>query len=311
GFPQLGDYLQPPHLCTFMDVENSPLDKVFNVFQGQWLMWRNAHNTQNAQMMSISSQDLIIKMGGQREMIRICNNWDAREELRRLDYLPHPSTNQPCSGPEPPTGIPPKRAHEYPLGNNQLSSREHALPDGRSYRLPGPGIRQPSGRDGTSTTCSPAFKSRSAAAVPTPTATAAAASAATPAAGKSVYWMPAADHTSYGRKTHPPSSISTHTPIHKGLTCQSTPLLAGLLPREVPRQPASTLLDWPEELQAPKESYFHCDGNKGLLHESREESRKTPKTPWLCQRQRPNESKLPLSTTSSSNPEYFLNNASI
>ncbi|KNZ56226.1 hypothetical protein VP01_2463g2 [Puccinia sorghi] len=84
-----------------MDVENSPLDTVLNVFQGQWLMWMNARNAQNAQMMrmaltqAISSQELIIEMGGQREMIRICDNWDAREELRHLDYLPHLSTNLP------------------------------------------------------------------------------------------------------------------------------------------------------------------------------------------------------------------------
>lgn len=84
-----------------MDVENSPLDTVLNVFQGQWLMWMNARDAQNARMMrmalsqAVSSQDLIIEMGGQREMNLICENWDAREELRRMDYLPHPSTNPP------------------------------------------------------------------------------------------------------------------------------------------------------------------------------------------------------------------------
>ncbi|KNZ44905.1 hypothetical protein VP01_8704g1, partial [Puccinia sorghi] len=84
-----------------MDVENSPLDTVLNVFQGQWLMWMNARDVQNARMMrmaltqAISSQDLIIEMGGQREVIRICDNWDAREELRRLDYLPHSLTTLP------------------------------------------------------------------------------------------------------------------------------------------------------------------------------------------------------------------------
>lgn len=82
-----------------MVAENSPLDTLLNVFQGQWLMWMNARDAQNTRMMrmtlaqAVSSQDLIIEMGGQREMANICDNWDAREELRRMDDLPHPSTN--------------------------------------------------------------------------------------------------------------------------------------------------------------------------------------------------------------------------
>ncbi|KNZ48325.1 hypothetical protein VP01_574g5 [Puccinia sorghi] len=318
-----------------MDVENSPLDTVLNVFQGQWLMWMNARDAQNARMMrmalsqAVSSQDLIIEMGGQREMNLICENWDAREELRRMDYLPHPSTNPPPQSYQQ-LSVSARGASAPSYGDKSTASGECTRAHGRLKDLAGPGpsgVQQPSSRDTTTTVPQSTIRERATTTSPSPAAATtahsstptAAAAAISPAAGKSVYWTPAAGASPYHHPAKPPSPLlpTTSTPLPT-----SAPIPSGsLLPRASGRH-ATSILAWPKEFPPPQEPYFDGNGDRGLPLKGRKELRQTPKTPWPRQRQRPNEPSPPSSTPPSmssslhpildnfSNPsqqEHFLN----
>ncbi|KNZ56225.1 hypothetical protein VP01_2463g1 [Puccinia sorghi] len=146
------------------------------------------------------------------------------------------------SSPEPPTGIPSERAHESLAITNSPHENTPALMEGLTVSqdlnflgfdsqmagteppLPAP---QPS-RAAPPPPRPPQLQQQQPPRQPPPLQV-------NPSTGRQQQTIP---HTAAR-----PTSIPTRTPIHKGLPYQSTPIPGGLLPRGVPRQPASTLLD--------------------------------------------------------------------
>ncbi|KAA1129205.1 hypothetical protein PGTUg99_011953 [Puccinia graminis f. sp. tritici] len=72
-------------------VDNEQLETIINLFNNQWLMFVQAREHQNVPMMrfalqqAIGSQEVIRNLAGGEEMLRICENWIAREELADLE----------------------------------------------------------------------------------------------------------------------------------------------------------------------------------------------------------------------------------
>ncbi|KAA1117747.1 hypothetical protein PGT21_022063 [Puccinia graminis f. sp. tritici] len=72
-------------------VDNPQLETVINLFNDQWLMFVQARENQNVPMMRFAlqqaagSQEVIRNLAGGEEMLRICKNWIAREELADLE----------------------------------------------------------------------------------------------------------------------------------------------------------------------------------------------------------------------------------
>ncbi|EFP93607.1 uncharacterized protein PGTG_19606 [Puccinia graminis f. sp. tritici CRL 75-36-700-3] len=72
-------------------VDNPQLETVINLFNDQWLMFVQARENQNVPMMrlalqqAVGSQEVIRNLAGGEEMLRICENWIAREELADLE----------------------------------------------------------------------------------------------------------------------------------------------------------------------------------------------------------------------------------
>ncbi|KAA1076271.1 hypothetical protein PGT21_000150 [Puccinia graminis f. sp. tritici] len=72
-------------------VDNEQLETIINLFNNQWLMFVQAREHQNVPMMrfalqqAIGSQEVIRNLAGREEMLRICENWIAREELADLE----------------------------------------------------------------------------------------------------------------------------------------------------------------------------------------------------------------------------------
>ncbi|KAA1121221.1 hypothetical protein PGTUg99_026291 [Puccinia graminis f. sp. tritici] len=88
-FPALEQPLAPQEEDTIMD--NTELETVINLFNEQWNMFVQARENQNPRLMrvaliqAISSQEEIRVLAGGTEMLRICENWIAREELADLE----------------------------------------------------------------------------------------------------------------------------------------------------------------------------------------------------------------------------------
>ncbi|EFP88167.1 uncharacterized protein PGTG_14251 [Puccinia graminis f. sp. tritici CRL 75-36-700-3] len=72
-------------------VDNQELETVIHLFNKQWNTFVQARENQNTQLMrmalvqAISSQEEIRLLAGGAEMLRICENWIAREELADLE----------------------------------------------------------------------------------------------------------------------------------------------------------------------------------------------------------------------------------
>ncbi|KAA1100328.1 hypothetical protein PGTUg99_016753 [Puccinia graminis f. sp. tritici] len=97
-FPVLEQPLVPQEEDTVMD--NSELETVINLFNEQWNMFVQARENQNPRLMrvaliqAISSQEEIRVLAGGAEMLRICENWIAREELADLERAQLAHQNQ-------------------------------------------------------------------------------------------------------------------------------------------------------------------------------------------------------------------------
>ncbi|KAA1115868.1 hypothetical protein PGTUg99_010858 [Puccinia graminis f. sp. tritici] len=97
-FPVLEQPLAPQEEDTIMD--NPELEMVINLFNEQWNMFVQARESQNPQLMrvaliqAISSQEEIRVLAGGAEMLRICENWIAREELADLERSQLAQQNQ-------------------------------------------------------------------------------------------------------------------------------------------------------------------------------------------------------------------------
>ncbi|KAA1101404.1 hypothetical protein PGT21_018930 [Puccinia graminis f. sp. tritici] len=72
-------------------VDNQDLEVFINLFNDQWLMFIQARDNNNVPLMraaltqAISSQEVIRDLAGGEEMLRISENWIAREELANLE----------------------------------------------------------------------------------------------------------------------------------------------------------------------------------------------------------------------------------
>ncbi|PLW49327.1 hypothetical protein PCASD_02683 [Puccinia coronata f. sp. avenae] len=68
------------------------LTTMSNIFQGQWLLFVNAKETNNYRLMRIalnqamSTQDTIKSLFGTEQMMSVSNGWLARDELARLEH---------------------------------------------------------------------------------------------------------------------------------------------------------------------------------------------------------------------------------
>ncbi|KAA1074707.1 hypothetical protein PGT21_016424 [Puccinia graminis f. sp. tritici] len=97
-FPVLEQPLAPQEEDTIMD--NPELEMVINLFNEQWNMFVQARESQNPRLMrvaliqAISSQEEIRVLAGGAEMLRICENWIAREELADLERSQLAQQNQ-------------------------------------------------------------------------------------------------------------------------------------------------------------------------------------------------------------------------
>ncbi|KAA1102330.1 hypothetical protein PGTUg99_026889 [Puccinia graminis f. sp. tritici] len=84
-------------------VDNQELETVVNLFNEQWNMFVQARDNQNPRLMrlaliqAISSQEEIRLLAGGAEMLRICENWIAREELADLERSQAANPTQPTS----------------------------------------------------------------------------------------------------------------------------------------------------------------------------------------------------------------------
>ncbi|KAA1105395.1 hypothetical protein PGT21_005794 [Puccinia graminis f. sp. tritici] len=80
-------------------VDNQDLETVINLFNEQWNTFVQARENQNPRLMRMalvqaaSSQEEIRLLAGGAEMLRICENWIAREELADLDRAQATSRN--------------------------------------------------------------------------------------------------------------------------------------------------------------------------------------------------------------------------
>ncbi|KAA1101305.1 hypothetical protein PGT21_016198 [Puccinia graminis f. sp. tritici] len=85
------DQYQAPDGQEDIIVDNEQLETIINLFNDQWLMFVQAREHQNVPMMrfalqqAIGSQEVIRNLAGGEEMLRICENWIAREELADLE----------------------------------------------------------------------------------------------------------------------------------------------------------------------------------------------------------------------------------
>ncbi|KAA1066315.1 hypothetical protein PGT21_030957 [Puccinia graminis f. sp. tritici] len=100
-FPVLEQPLAPQDEDTIMD--NTELETVINLFNDQWNMFVQARENNNPRLMrvaliqAISSQEEIRLLAGGAEMLRISENWIAREELADLERSQLANQNQPAS----------------------------------------------------------------------------------------------------------------------------------------------------------------------------------------------------------------------
>ncbi|KAA1078817.1 hypothetical protein PGT21_000753 [Puccinia graminis f. sp. tritici] len=89
-FPALSPSPAPLGLDDII-VDNQELETVIHLFNEQWNTFVQARESQNTQLMrmalvqAISSQEEIRLLAGGAEMLRICENWIAREELADLE----------------------------------------------------------------------------------------------------------------------------------------------------------------------------------------------------------------------------------
>ncbi|KAA1092501.1 hypothetical protein PGT21_005249 [Puccinia graminis f. sp. tritici] len=85
------DQSQAPDGQEDIIVDNEQLETIINLFNDQWLMFVQAREHQNVPMMrfalqqAIGSQEVIRNLAGGEEMLRICENWIAQEELADLE----------------------------------------------------------------------------------------------------------------------------------------------------------------------------------------------------------------------------------
>ncbi|KAA1076828.1 hypothetical protein PGT21_021028 [Puccinia graminis f. sp. tritici] len=85
------DQSQAPDGQEDIIVDSEQLETIINLFNNQWLMFIQAREHQNVPMMlfalqqAIGSQEVIRNLAGGEEMLRICKNWIAREELADLE----------------------------------------------------------------------------------------------------------------------------------------------------------------------------------------------------------------------------------
>ncbi|KAA1101925.1 hypothetical protein PGT21_033490 [Puccinia graminis f. sp. tritici] len=100
-FPVLEQPLAPQEEDTIMD--NTELETVINLFNDQWNMFVQARENNNPRLMrvaliqAISSQEEIRLLAGGAEMLRISENWIAREELADLERSQLANQTQPAS----------------------------------------------------------------------------------------------------------------------------------------------------------------------------------------------------------------------
>ncbi|KAA1085001.1 hypothetical protein PGT21_000721 [Puccinia graminis f. sp. tritici] len=85
------DPSQAPDGQEAIIVDNEQLETIINLFNDQWLMFVQAREHHNVPMMrfalqqAVGSQEVIRNLAGGEEMLRICENWIAREELADLE----------------------------------------------------------------------------------------------------------------------------------------------------------------------------------------------------------------------------------
>ncbi|PLW57528.1 hypothetical protein PCANC_02609 [Puccinia coronata f. sp. avenae] len=87
------------------------LTTMSNIFQGQWLLFVNAKETNNyclkriALNQAMSTQDTIKSLFGTEQMMSVSDGWLARDELARLEHLlqipPQPMAEPPTARPQP------------------------------------------------------------------------------------------------------------------------------------------------------------------------------------------------------------------
>ncbi|PLW27129.1 hypothetical protein PCASD_26384 [Puccinia coronata f. sp. avenae] len=87
------------------------LTTMSNIFQGQWLLFVNAKETNNYRLMRIalnqamSTQDTIKSLFGTEQMMSVSDGWLARNELARLEHSlqipPQPMAEPPTARPQP------------------------------------------------------------------------------------------------------------------------------------------------------------------------------------------------------------------
>ncbi|EFP76663.1 uncharacterized protein PGTG_02124 [Puccinia graminis f. sp. tritici CRL 75-36-700-3] len=98
-FPALSPSPAPLGLDDII-VDNQELETVIHLFNEQWNTFVQARENQNPRLMrmalvqAISSQEEIRLLAGGAEMLRICENWIAREELADLERSEAATRNQ-------------------------------------------------------------------------------------------------------------------------------------------------------------------------------------------------------------------------
>ncbi|KAA1063727.1 hypothetical protein PGTUg99_000736 [Puccinia graminis f. sp. tritici] len=129
-------------------VDNQELETVIHLFNKQWNTFVQARENQNLRLMrmalvqAISSQDEIRLLAGGAEMLRICENWIAREELADLERAEAASCHQTAqrSAAIKPATSTPATVYSTPIGgcttNAALPSA--APPPPSTERLPQP-----------------------------------------------------------------------------------------------------------------------------------------------------------------------------
>jgi hypothetical protein len=69
------------------------LTTISNIFQGQWLLFFNAKESNNHQLMrialnqAISTQDTLTNLFGTQSMLEVLEGWLARDELARMEWM--------------------------------------------------------------------------------------------------------------------------------------------------------------------------------------------------------------------------------
>ncbi|KAA1095591.1 hypothetical protein PGTUg99_003003 [Puccinia graminis f. sp. tritici] len=135
--PALEQSLAP--LEDDMIVDNQELETVVNLFNEQWNMFVQARDNQNPRLMrlaliqAISSQEEIRLLAGGAEMLRICENWIAREELADLER------SQAANPTQPPSRLAiTQTAHQHTVSPSPAPQRSTRQPSDVTYLGTGP-----------------------------------------------------------------------------------------------------------------------------------------------------------------------------